>query len=126
MIELGKLIYRKREDRADCWYRMARLLIEGIREHAIEGDTGDYEEFRSNMKALEARLDPATPAAEVLVLAGSAVKELENYNRGATRFLSAKASQLEHMVHMLARAVQESTALDQGSVDRLKKCRNGD
>jgi GGDEF domain-containing protein len=100
---------------------MAQLLLEGIRDHAVEGDAGDYEKFRSDMKNLESKLSPATPAAEVLVLAGSAVKQVEHYNLGATKFLSAKAAQVQNMLGMLTRTIGDVAAVDRESLARLKR-----
>ena len=121
MIDLGKLIFRRHEDRAMSWLRMAQLLLEGIRRHAVEGDAGDYEKFSSDMKKVEAKLNPATPAAEVLVLAGSAVKQLEHYNQGATKFLSAKAAQVQNMLGMLTRTIGDVAEVDRESLARLKR-----
>lgn len=121
MIEFWKLIFRRHEDKGMSWLRMCQLLLEGIRRHAVEGDAGDYERFCSDMKNLETRLNPTTPAAEVLVLAGSAVKQLEHYNRSATKFLSAKAAQVQNMVGMLTRTIGDVAEVDRESLARLKR-----
>lgn len=121
MIDLGRIFDRSAEKKAEAWLRLAQLLIEAVREHAIEGDSADYKRFREDMKALQDRLSHATPAAEVLVLAGSAVKQLEDYNRGAMRFLSARAAQVQYMVGMLTRTIGDTASLDRDSLARLKR-----
>lgn len=106
MISLRSYLFREgdegRDGLAEIGYRrVIDLFLQGIALHAVEGEQGDYERFRAEIDALGASLAPETPLPQLFVIAGGAVRAMEEYNRRASKFLRQQKTELRHMVSML-------------------------
>lgn len=121
MISLRKyLLDGPREDSGDDFIRVLRLLFQGIRLHAVEGDRGDYEDFRADIERLERSLSGEPSAAQLCFLARSVVKALGEYNQRTTRFVRIHAVELQAMIAMLTETIAAISAANERSVSRLQ------
>lgn len=100
--------------------RLARLLLEAIRLHAVVGDQADYDKFQRDIAALETSLAEKFSPSEVLVVAGAAAKTLEDYNQRTTRFIRMQSAELQAMLAMLTDTVAAISAGSERSVTRLQ------
>src|SRR6185369_11722894 len=80
--------------------RVVQLLLQGMSLHVVEGDPDDHEVFRNDINQLMASVTEEIGAAEVIALAGQALKVVETYNRRTTRFVRQPAMELQAMVKM--------------------------
>src|SRR5438477_11487839 len=100
--------YRFREPGGDsnaAYIRMIDLLLQGISMHAVEGDKADYERFRSDIDQIATTLGARTPFPELLVMAGEAVRAMEDYNRRTDKFIRQQKEGLQTMLSMLTKSV---------------------
>ena len=124
MISLKKIL--QDDDAAEeTLLRVVRLLLQGIQQHAIEGDPDDLGVFRMSFQRLTAALEGALTASELLVQAGSALQTLEDYNRRTTRYLRRPAGEWQAVVTMLISAIMGMPSTDERTVGRLREISGG-
>jgi GGDEF domain-containing protein len=99
--------------------RMVKLLLQGIVLHSLEGDPADYSRFRDNIAQVERRLDEEISTPELPVLAGSALKALDDYNRRTSACLRLRSVEFQTMVKMLTETVSAITAAGDTNVQQL-------
>ena len=121
MISIRKFLDGRSDQVADALLRTTHLLLEGIQRHAVKPDAGDYDSFRREVGLILADLKEDTPAPEVLVLAGQALKALEGYNARATRQMRAQCEDLQNMVAMLTTTMAAIASGSQCSISRLQE-----
>ena len=122
MISLRKyLIAGMRDESAGESRRIVGLLLRGLYLHAIEGEKAEYEQFRADLAALEGRISGQLPPGEALVLAGSVIKTLEDYNQRTTRFVHRQSAELQKMVSMLAETIITMSGANERSLGRLQE-----
>ena len=121
MISIRKFLDSRPEQAAAAFLRTVQLLLEGIERSAVKMDAADYESFQRDWRSIADRLKEDTPASDILVLAGEALKALENHNGGATRQMRAQCDDLQNMVGMLTKAMAAVTAGSQSSIARLQE-----
>jgi len=85
--------------------RIVRLLLQGMEQHAIEGDPADLHAFRAGIQRLTDSLEGDLTVSELLVQAGSVLPTLQDYNRRTTRFLKRPAGEWQAAVIMLISAL---------------------
>ena len=105
----------------EAFERMAHLLLEAIRLHAVEGDEVDRNSFQCAIGDLQASLTNDPSPANALVTAGAVVKALEDYNRRSSVFIHAKCSELQSMVGMLTQTMSHVSAASETSISRLQE-----
>jgi diguanylate cyclase (GGDEF)-like protein len=96
-----------------------RLLIQGIAQHAIPGDTLDGVRFRESLQKISDALTEHTPPDEILVHTESVLKALEEYNRRTARTQALHATELHLMVTMLTSTVSAISTSGDVNVKRL-------
>jgi GGDEF domain-containing protein len=101
--------------------RVVRLLLQGIQEHAIQGDPDDLGGFRMTIQRLTTALEGGLTVSELLVQAGSALQTLEDYNRRTTRYLKRPVGEWQAVVTMLISAIAGMPSTDDGTVGRLRE-----
>jgi diguanylate cyclase (GGDEF)-like protein len=101
--------------------RIVRLLLQGIQQHAIEGDAEDVNGFRTSLQRLTNSLEGDLTVSELLVQAGSALQTLEDYNRRTTRYLKRPAGEWQAAVIMLISAVAALQPADGPRVGQLRE-----
>jgi len=89
---------------------VVRILVEGIGEHAIEGEAGDRVRFRNSIKEVSDALGNGISPAELLVRAGSVLNALDDHNGRAARHQRLQTEELQNMVKMLASTVKVVSA----------------
>jgi diguanylate cyclase (GGDEF)-like protein len=101
--------------------RMVKLLLQGIVLHSMEGDPADCARFRDRIAQVERRLDEEIPTPELVVLAGSALQALEDYNRRTNTYLRQRSLEFQTMVKMLTATVGAITAAGDTNVRQLQE-----
>ncbi|MEI9977289.1 MAG: diguanylate cyclase [Ignavibacteriota bacterium] len=101
--------------------RVVRLLLQGIQQHAIEGDADDLGGFRMNIQRLTTALEDGITVSELLVQAGSALQTLEDYNRRTTRYLKRPAGEWQAVANMLISAIAGLVPAEERTVGRLRE-----
>ncbi|HEX3748800.1 MAG TPA: diguanylate cyclase [Bryobacteraceae bacterium] len=119
MISLKKILQDDGET-LETLLRVVRLLLQGIDQHAIEGDPDDLGGFRTGIQKLTHALEGELTASELLVQAGSALHSLEDYNRRTSRYLRRPAGEWQAAVAMLASAMAGMQAGNPVQAGRLR------
>ena len=119
-ISLKRWLERGPDQLAEALLRMARLLVQGIELHAVKGDAADYEKFRADMRQVQQGLSEQPTPSEVLVLAGTVVTAMEDYNRRTSRFMQIQCAELQTMVSMLTKTMTALTSGSETAVARLQ------
>ncbi len=119
MISLKR--YFSREPDAEAAYRrIIGLFLQGIALHAVEGDKGELDHFRSDMERCSVTLSPETTTAELLVVVGGALRAMEDYNQRTSKFVRRQSTELQHIVSMLTEALITIGSSSDKSVSRLQ------
>jgi GGDEF domain-containing protein len=98
---------------------VVRILIQGIGEHAIEGDAGEYARFRNSIQEISDALVDGISPAELLVHAGSVLNALDDYNGRTAAHQHLQTGELQHMVKMLTSTVKAVTAASNANASIL-------
>jgi hypothetical protein len=101
--------------------RIVRLLLQGIEQHAIEGDPEDVHGFRTGIQRLTDSLEGDLTVSELLVQAGSLLPTLQDYNRRTTRFLKRPAGEWQAAVIMLISALTAMQPAEGPRVSQLRE-----
>jgi GGDEF domain-containing protein len=125
MISIRKYLDRRSDHVAASLLRTTHLLLEAIERHAVKPDAEDYERFRSDWRKILDGIREDSPAQEVLVLAGQAVKTLEEYNTRATKRMRGQCEDLQNMVAMLTKTMAAIASGSQGTILRLQEIEGG-
>jgi GGDEF domain-containing protein len=104
--------------------RVIRLLLQGMQDHAIEGDADDLAGFRMYVQRLIASLEGGLTESELLVQAGSALQTLEDYNRRTARYLKRPVGEWQAVVTMLISAIA-GLSEDERTAGRLREISTG-
>jgi diguanylate cyclase (GGDEF)-like protein len=100
--------------------RAAQILLQGIGDHAIRCDPDEYTQFHRSIEQTAAALADCADAPETLILAGGAIRLLEDYNRRTVQQLRLRSTELQGMVKMLTVAIGEISAAGEESVGHLR------
>lgn len=119
-ISLRRYLFGPEQEVAAALLRMAQLLLQATRLHAVVGDQTDYEKFQQDMTNLERQLDEAVNPQQILVVAGAVAKTLADYNQRTTRYMRMQSAELQAMLAMLTETVATLAAGSERSVTRLQ------
>jgi len=119
-ISLKKYLDSRPEQVASAALRMIHLLLQGIEMHAVKGDAADYDRFREDIRKVHESLGERPSASEVLVLAGSTLKALEEYNKQTSKYLHIQCGELQAMIGMLTKTMTAIATGGETSTSRLQ------
>jgi GGDEF domain-containing protein len=119
MISIKKLLNADPEA-PDSTLRAAQILLQGIGDHAIRCDPGEYIQFRQSMEQTAAALADGAGGPASLMQAEGAIRLLEDYNRRTAQGLRVRGSELQGMVKMLTTAIGEISTAGEENVSRLR------
>ncbi len=108
------------ESAAVASLRMIHLLLNGTAMHAVELDQSDYEEFRDDILRLDKELGEQPSDAQLMVVTGAVLQQIEDYSRRITRIAKMESAELQRMVAMLADTVGTLAAGNDASVKNLQ------
>ncbi len=120
MISLRKYLDSRSDQVADALLRTTHLLLEGIGRHAVKPDAADYDQFQKDLRLILGEIGKDTPASEILVQAGQALKTMEAYNAHATKQMRAQCEDLQNMVAMLTKTMAAVSSGSQSTIGRLQ------
>ena len=121
MISIRRFLDHRSDETPDALVRTTHVLLEGIEQHAVRRDAGDYDRFRKELRLIRADIKEDSTAPEILALAAQALKALEGYNARATGQMRAQCEDLQNMVAMLTRTMAAITSESQSSISRLQE-----
>lgn len=101
--------------------QIVKLLLEGIAVHSVEGDPEDMARFRESIGRVNEKINTEVSNSELLVLSGSALQSLEDYNRRTGRYLRLNSSEFQSMVKMLTSTVSAITEAGETGVRQLRE-----
>jgi len=120
MTSLRKYLFGRFAEEQQVFLRTTKLLLQAVGLHAVNCDEADYEKFRSDINQLAAQLEDS-PYSEALLVTGSAVKALEDYNRRLTRVFRSRQNELQSIVAMLTETISALGANSTRSSSRLQQ-----
>jgi GGDEF domain-containing protein len=121
MISLRSYLFRDTDEDAESAYRrIIGLLLRGIALHAVEGDKADYDRFRADIDQADSALTAETPISDLLVVVGGALRAMEDYNHGTSKFVRRQNTELQNIVTMLTQTVITIGDSGHHSVGRLQ------
>lgn len=100
--------------------RVISLLMQGLALHAVEGEQLEYERFRESVLASIAAFE-SNPSGQLLMTAGSVLKQLEEYNRHTTKVLRAQARERQAMITMLSQTLLRIGSVNERAATRLQE-----
>jgi diguanylate cyclase (GGDEF)-like protein len=116
---LGHLKSRAQDELESALTRAFRLLMEALVLHAIQVDEQDLILFRNYLRLLDQQLGDRPAADTVMLVAGSAIKSLQDYNRGIERHLKGQSHELQAIISLLTRTVTQLAHSSRESMDNM-------
>ena len=120
MISLARFLNIDREQAEAC-FKIINLLLEAIRQHAVEGDAAELAKFRKDVSDALNRMVPDTTAADLLIAAGSVTHNLEQYNRRISVSVRQHSAELQNIISMLTQAMISVSDSGERSAARLQE-----
>lgn len=106
------------KDAEATYRRVIGLLLRGISLHAVEGEKSDYDKFRADIANMELETGELRPE-DLLVVAGTTMRAIEEYNQRTSRFVRRQAVEMQKMIAMLTETIISLGAGTDQSADRL-------
>ncbi len=89
------------EQRAEALNRVVSILLQGVILHGFQHDQNSFEKFESGMRKVRADFDDAADEDTVLLLAGTAIRLMEEHSREAEQYLASRRNETEAAIaHM--------------------------
>src|SRR5947207_15427186 len=104
---------------SEALLRFAHLLLQGIQLHAIDVDPVEHDRFRGDVRRLSEQLGDTPDTGETLVVAGAAVRAMEDYNRRVGRCIKQQSIEYNRIVGMLTETLATLSAGSESTVSRL-------
>ena len=121
MISFKPYLFGEKDKDSDSAYRrIIGLFLQGIALHAVEGDKGDYDRFRTDIDEFAKRITPDTPMSELLVAVGGSLRAMEDYNRRTSKVIHRQNNELQNMVSMLTQTVITIGSSGEASISKLQ------
>src|SRR5665213_243616 len=110
-----------REDRkADSLNRVVSLLLQGVSLHTFQFDPAVTETFQFSIRKLRSRLELVDDEDSALLMAGAAIRLLEENNEAAEAHLHAKQNELEKVIALLSDALLEVSGASEEKMVQVK------
>ena len=104
--------------------KVVSLLIEKIGSSAARGDGGEHADFSLEMNDLRDRLAAEVSSENLLIMAGSIVQTMENYNAGVSMLIRKQAAELQSVNAMVTEAALKIGGESMRSAQRLQEIGN--
>lgn len=99
--------------------RVLLLLLQGIEIHAIRIKDSDYDRFRSGIRQAIDDLENDPPEEELLVLCGSVITQICEYNERATAFMRRLDQEHRSTAELLAQTIRSLASGSKETVENL-------
>ncbi|HZL56011.1 MAG TPA: GGDEF domain-containing protein [Bryobacteraceae bacterium] len=111
-----------REDRkTDSLNRVVSLLLQGISLHTFQFDPAVTETFQISIRKLRSQLELVDDEDSALLMAGAAIRLLEENNEAAEAHLHAKQNELEKVIALLSDALLEVSGASEEKMVQVKE-----
>jgi GGDEF domain-containing protein len=91
--------------KADALVRVVSILLQGVVRHSFESDSADAAAFQTSLRKVRTEFEQAVDEDSALLLAGSAVRLMEDYNQSAQSRAAERRQELESAVVMVSEAL---------------------
>lgn len=104
--------------------KVVSLLIEKIGSSAAAADGGEHADFCLEMNDLRDRLAAEVSSENLLIMAGSVVQTMENYNAGVSTLIRKQAAELQSVIAMVTETALKIGGESTRSAQRLQEIGN--
>jgi diguanylate cyclase (GGDEF)-like protein len=101
--------------------QVVQLLLQGIGQHAVEGESADCSAFRQDMERAADGIAQANALPDLMMQAGGALKALEEYNHRTTGYFGLRNDELQKMFEMLTATIGSISSTGAENVRRLRE-----
>jgi len=103
MISIKRFLSRS-EDEAVLW-QVVSLLVEKIGSLAVQGERSEHDAFVAGIERIREAMSADQSCDALLVMAGSVVQAMGDYNQRVSRFIRRQGSEIQTIVSMLSDTV---------------------
>jgi GGDEF domain-containing protein len=93
------------ELRVQALQRVVSVLLQGMALNAFNYDTAAYHAFGNALRGLRAGFEGAPDEASAMLVAGEAIRLLDEYNMAAGRYLMARQEEVGEVISLLSETV---------------------
>jgi diguanylate cyclase (GGDEF)-like protein len=101
--------------------QVVQILLHGIGQHVVEGESEDCLAFRQNMERAKNAIAQANSLPDLMMQAGGALKALEEYNYRTTRYFGLRNDEFQKMFQMLTATIGSISSTGDENVRRLQE-----
>jgi GGDEF domain-containing protein len=95
------------ERKAEALERVVSMLLQGIALHSFESNTEPAEKFQNAIRKVRSDFDKVDDQDSTLLLAGSAIRLMEDYNNSVEQRMRARQNEFEAAIALLAEGLLE-------------------
>lgn len=122
MLSLKRFLHASPEE--EVLRKVVSLLLEKIGTDAVEGNPAERGAFRAQMRKLRESAKSEVSAEPLLIIAGSAVQAMEDYNHRITALLRRQSGELQCIVSMVTETALKIGGESARSAQRLQEIGN--
>jgi diguanylate cyclase (GGDEF)-like protein len=107
-------------ERLPTLLRVVHALLRAIAKDIIEYDSGQTTRFRRGIEDIETSFDESQSKSQMLLLAGSAVKALDDYNQSVLAHFNSRQSEFAELIKMLTATLPAIGTVGAENINRLQ------
>jgi GGDEF domain-containing protein len=102
MLSINPFVHTPRDLQIDSLNRIISVLLQGLALHSFCHDEGEFEDFQRSLRKLRDQFATADDDDSKLLLAGAAIRTLEEHSLAASRALATRQNELEGAIALLS------------------------
>jgi len=102
MLSINPFLHSPRDRHIDSLNRIISVLLQGLALHSFCHDEGEFELFQRSLRKLRDQFATTEDDDSKLLLAGSAIRTLEEHSLAASQAIAARQNELEGAIALLS------------------------
>ena len=121
MRSLNPFLQSPRDHRIECLNRIVSILLQGLALHSFCHDENEFEKFQASLRKLREQLTQADDDDSKLLLAGSAIRTLEEHSAAAANAVAARQNQMESAMALVSESLLKVAQIGEAQALELKE-----
>ncbi len=121
MLSINPFLHAPRERREDARSRVISILLQGIALHSFSHDEGEFEVFQGALHKLRDEIPKVGDEDSVLLLAGSAIRTLEDHTASTERAVAARQDEMAAAMALISDALLKISMVNETLGVELKE-----
>lgn len=121
MMSIHTFLHAPKDSRTDALNRVISILLQGMALHSFCHDEPEYANFQRSLRRLREEIQSVRDEDTALILAGSAIRTLEEHSNSAMVAVAAKQRDLEDALELVSQSLLTVSQCPEEDAAELKK-----